>query len=321
MARLSALAGDYIQSGAIVDRQQIVALGGEDTFTLTFIEGSEEVYLNGSRLLKGVSLDYVTAPSTIILNDPLDEDDTLLLVGRATTADIPFERQVSESVEVTNGQTEVSFSYIETDSIEVYVSGPLVDRGRLSSPTDYELKEGSLDTIVLKSTFPEGTLIEGVQGTRFSSLDADNLMINDGTSIRSLSDRFSKIKDSDTYFMQSNSTQLHDVRVGLELVKWSTDVEGIPTEDSVYGEYPVLRALGSYWDPVLDSYESPLQVVSWRAVGNVLTVTTLNNSTIVDVKYVKRNTGSSRLVLASPNGTLYRVTVNDDGSTGSQLYS
>ena len=276
MARLSAMTGDYSQAGTIIDRQQIIAVGGETNFNLTFIDGAEEVYLNGARLLKGGARDYTTSTAQIILNTALVANDELLLVGRAGTNEIPFNKAVGETVVLTNGQTEVAFTAIETEGIEIYVNGLLVDRGRLTSPQDYELRANSNTTIDLKHTFPEGTVIEGVQGGRLAWVDADNLVVNDGSSSKSLSTRFRDIQGSREFFIESNGVQLQTLEVGLELKKWIVGLDGIPYED-VSGRYPVLKVSNSYWTPSVSGSDE-YSISAWSISGETMNITAVNNT-------------------------------------------
>lgn len=292
--RLSSKVGDYSNAGSIIDRQQIQADGGETVFNLTFIDGAEEVYLNGARLMKGALRDYTTSPSKITLNAALATGDDLLLVGRASANEIPYTKSVSESVVLTDeGQTEVIFSSIETESIELYVSGNLVDRGRLTSPQDFELRAGSTSTIDLKHTYPAGTIIEGVQGGRLSFVDADSLIVNDGETSKSLSDRFSKTQETKQYFIESNGAQLQDLVVGLVLKKWRIDnTTGIPMEDD-YGQYPVLKLGKSYWNPRIAGEQSEFQVITWVSAGDSLVITaadTVSGDTFT-LEYARRIPG------------------------------
>lgn len=316
MARLSAIAGDYTQSGMIVDRQQITADGGETAFTLTFIEGSEEVYLNGSRLMKGVDQDYVTSTSKITLNTPLTAGDKLLLIGRATSADLPFDRASSESVVLANGQTEVKFSSIGVEALEVYVSGPLVDRGRLVSPQDYEIKENSNDTIILTSTFSAGTIIEGVQGARLAWVDADNLVVNDGTSSKSLSARFSRIVESDEYFKRTNGTQLQDLGPGLILSTWTYPHNSSAPVLDVAGTYPTLRLGNSFWVPDYRGISGDHQAYSWTITGNTMVIDCIEVGTNLEstLIYRRRTSDHGTLFLTSPNGTQFELSVSDSGT-------
>ncbi|CAL9961733.1 hypothetical protein VPHD148_0063 [Vibrio phage D148] len=274
MARLSDLTSDYTKSGGIIDRQQIVGVGGETRFTVSFIDGAEEVYREGFRLLKGAAQDYVTGTDSngtyIELNTPLEAGDELLLIGRSNTNEIPFTRAVSESVTLSNGQLDVDFSSIETDGMEVYVSGPLVDRGRLSSPDDFEIV--SLTRITLKHSYPSGTILEGVQSARLAWVDPDNMIVNDGTKSKSLSARFRDTQESVPYFIQTNGINLENLLVGTQLKKELIDIDGIPYEDTT-GYYPVLRLSNSYWDPQISDTSLTYAVVRWDIQGQKMTIT------------------------------------------------
>lgn len=273
MARLSAITGDYTQTGTIIDRQQLVAVGGETTFKLTFVDGSEEVYLNGYRLMKGAGQDYTvdTAAGEVILNVSLEPNDELLLVGRSSANEIPYSRSSGESVVLENGQTEVIFASIETSAIEVYISGNLVDRGMLTSPQDYELRAGSTSIIDLKHTYPAGSIIEGIQGGRLAWVDADNLVVNDGVSSKSLSTRFAATQESRAFFMQTTGRNLTDISVGVQLKKSSIDLDGIPYDDDS-GSYQILRLRNSYWDPQITTGSLKYTVSSFSVSGQVLNI-------------------------------------------------
>lgn len=287
MARLSAITGDYTQTGTIIDRQQIIAVGGEDTFDLTFIDGSEEVYLNGYRLMKGSQQDYVTSTGKVTLNVSLEPGDELILVGRATTNELPFSRSVSESVVLSNGQTEVIFSAISTEALDVFVSGNLVDRGRLTSPQDYEIVSGT--TINLKHTFPAGTLVEGIQGGRMAWLDADNLVVNDGTSSKSLSSRFAETQASREFFMQTTGRNLVEISVGSQLKKSYLDLDGVPYDD-VTGNYPLIRLRNSYWEPQIPTGSDNYTVSTFTTSGQTMNIVALNTATgqLANLTYSRR---------------------------------
>ena len=324
MARLSEMVGDYTNTGMVVDRQQLVSVGGETTFKLSFIEGSEEVYVNGCRKMNGSSKDYITIPDYIVFNHPLEADDEVILIGRSSSNEMLYKRSVGESQILRDGQIEVNFQTIGTEGIDIYVGGTLTDRGKLTSPYDYVLKEGSDDSIILTNSFPEGTVIEGIQGNRSAWLDADNLIVNDGTTSRSLSDRFSKITDSDAQFIQTNSTQMQDVRVGLVLVKWSIDEYGVPYEDFINGEYPVIRIGKTYWDPDMAEHNDNFQIISWSTSGSSLSLigrTSNDISGIVrDIRYIRRKPKSSRFVMTSEDETQYELIVDNDGNLGTRPY-
>lgn len=318
MARLSAMTGDYSQAGTIIDRQQIIAVGGETNFNLTFIDGAEEVYLNGARQLKGGARDYTTSATQIILNTALAASDELLLVGRASSNEIPFNKAVGETVVLADGQTEVAFVSIETEGIEIYVNGPLVDRGRLTSPQDYELRANSNTTIDLKHTFPEGTVIEGVQGGRLAWVDADNLVVNDGTRSKSLSARFRDTQESKEFFIESNGVQLQTLVVGLELKKWRVDPStGVPVED-LAGNYPVLRVERGYWNPQILGSSLNYQVSSWNIVGDTMTIKAVDlvSGTLFDLTYGRRVAVSTALEGAVVDYGLITAAVYDTEDDG-----
>lgn len=287
--RLSSVTGDYTSAGSIIDRQQFVAVGGETTFDLTFIDGAEEVYLNGARLLFGAAQDYTrdAAGSTITLTTPLTAGDELLLVGRALANEIPFNKAQGESHTLTDGQTDVVFTSIETDGLEVYVSGPLVDRGRLETPVDYSVI--SATSIRLTHTFPAGTTLEGVQGGRLAWVDPNSMVVNDGTTTKSLSDRFRDTQESYDFFVQTTGYQLQDLATGLQLQKWRIlDETGIPQPNSA-GIYPVLRIGKSYWNPTLVGVTDIFTVQSWTVTADELLINALNSSGAArTVQYTRR---------------------------------
>lgn len=268
--RLSSVAGDYTSTGTIVDREPIVALGGETVLPLIFIEGSEEVYINGSRKFPGPAYDYTTGVNEIILATPLTAGDKVLLVGRSSTNDIPFTKSSGESVVLANGQTEVIFSSITTKGIEVFVSGLLVDRGRLTSPADYELKPNTSDTITLKHTFPAGTVLDGIQSSRLSWVDPDNLVVNDGTNSKSLSSRFRDTKESYVSWVEDTGRQKQSLVLGLLLTKWKQNSSGI-LEANPLGFHGVLNLNGVLWAPA-DNWTGDYTVISWTQTGNSLVV-------------------------------------------------
>jgi hypothetical protein len=101
MNRLSSFVGDYSSSATILDRRQFTAVGGELSFPLTYIDGGEEVYVNGDRLSKGPAFDYITKLGIIEFNRPLQEGDLIILIGRSiSTNTIPFDPV--EGVEIFN---------------------------------------------------------------------------------------------------------------------------------------------------------------------------------------------------------------------------
>lgn len=319
MARLSAIAGDYTQSGMIIDRQQYTAEGGELGFDLTFIDGSEEVYVDGARKLKGATEDYVTGTGKIIFNNPLTLDQKILLIGRASSNEIPYSRSVSESVVVENGQTEVTFLNIGTEALEVYVSGPLVDRGRLDSPQDYELKPNSSDTIILTSTFPAGTIIQGIQGDRLAWVDADNLVVNDGTDSKSLSTRFKGTLESDEYFMRTNATQLQTLSAGMILEKWLKPLNSLTPVTSALGTYPALKLGYGYWIPDMPGLTGRFQVLSWTQSGEytlIVNCLEVPSGDPLSLVYRRRTSENGRLVLQSDNGDYFELIVSNSGELG-----
>ena len=288
MARLSSKTGDYSQAGMIVDRQQLVAVGGETSFNLTFVDGSEEVYIDGARAMKGSNKEYTTSTGKITLTSPLTAGTEILLVGRASANEIPYNKASSETVVLTSGQTEVEFESIETDAIEIYINGPLVDRGRLTSPQDYELRANSNTIIDLKHTFAAGTVLEGVQGGRLAWVDANNLVVNDGSTSKSLSSRFAATQESNSFFIQTTGMNLSHLAVGTVLHKWSVGIDGAPYLDSS-GLYPILKLDGSYWMPST-SVSGSWTIASWTIGGTSLSIVAVDTTSGLPetIQYTRR---------------------------------
>lgn len=323
--RLSSVTGDYTGTGTIIDRQLITALGGETVFKLSFIDGSEEVYKDGKRLNKGASKDYTVSAGLITLVIPLTTGQELLLVGRDSTNEIPFTKSASESVILIDGQTEVIFTSIETEALELYISGPLVDRGRLASPVDYEVINST--TISLIHTYPEGSILEGVQGLRFAWLNANDLIVNDGEKSKSISSRFSDTQESIPYFIETNGLQLQTLTVGMELRRWSVDsVTGVPIAD-LAGDFPILKVGKSYWTYTGTTSSLAYSVVNWTVYGNMMSITVVDvesgESTVIPYS---RNIGTSGGSSSSSSssfsvfsidseGYLISTTIGDDTST------
>lgn len=311
MARLSNITGDYTSAGSIIDRQQFVAVGGETVFDLTFIDGAEEVYLNGARLLFGAAQDYTrdAAGSTITLTTPLTAGDELLLVGRALANEIPFNKAQGESHTLTDGQTDVVFTSIETDGLEVYVSGPLVDRGRLETPVDYSVL--SATSIRLNHTFPAGTTLEGVQGGRLAWVDPNSMVVNDGTSSKSLSDRFRDTQESYAYWIQSTGRQRQVLSNGLRLNRW-TLTDGAMVENAT-GNHSILETAGVLWE-YGNNWTDTYTVQSWNVVGDVLTVSAVDSAGAAATLTYNRRVEDNRVILTSPSGIRYSLQVDDSGT-------
>lgn len=286
--RLSTLVGDYSSTGLITDRKQYIGIGGETEFPLTFVDGSEEVYMNGGRLYKGPTRDYVTSNGLIILNEPVRADDEILLVGRAAANDIPMISEMKEVVVLTDGQTEVPFITVDTTSLDIYIGGPMVDRGRLIPQIDYTIRTDSTSIIDLKSSYPAGTSLWGIQGSRVTTRDIGDQIIFDGTRSKSLSDRFADIQDTQEFFIQSSGMQSTPAKIGTVLRRRSVDEEGYPIEDPE-GRFPVLTYKGSYWDH-LDAGEVGGFIISaFQRSGEDLIVRTIDSQgSGVDVQYVRR---------------------------------
>lgn len=292
--RLSKLTGDYSQAGGITDRIEYVSVGGELDFELTFIEGSEEVYINGARQFKGADKDYTTSEGKVSLNEALTAGDEIILVGRATTNEIPFKRSSSESVTLTDGQLAVEFQSIGTEGIDIHVSGPLVDRGRLVSPEDYTIVNDS--AIELTHTFPSGSIIEGVQGGRISWVDPDNMMVNDGSTVKSLSARFRDTQESRQFLIETTGMQIQDLVAGMELARWVVDRNtGGVVKDS-FGEFPILKLGKSYWLPQLGNSAYDYTVSSWSVSDNILSIQAIDTTLggLHTLKYLRKieNTGT-----------------------------
>lgn len=305
MTRLSSLTGDYTRTGMITDRRQYVAVGGETEYELVFIDDAEEVYINGARKFKGT--DYTTdlVRGMIVLTDPLVADDELILVGRANANDIPFTRSATESVVLTSGQTEVIFNSISTKGLEVYISGPLVDKGKLWSPQDYELRSGSDSIIDLTGTYPAGTVIEGVEGGRLTWLDADDLFVNDGTSSKTISSRFAATQESEPFLKNTTGSQIQPLTVGLTLRRWLLDNNGLASTDND-GDYPMIRLGKAYWLPGEITGNDLLDVISWTQSDYELTINVLNqtSSLIEQIKYYRMVPLSAAVNdIADSNGT------------------
>lgn len=114
MARLSSLVGEYEKNASIIDSRQYVAESGRTQYPLFYVEGAEEVYVNGVRLYSGASMDYTTPKGIIQLNRPSTAGDKILLIGRAAIQEFVQTNQV-EDVRIFNTVTDM----IEgTDSYE-----------------------------------------------------------------------------------------------------------------------------------------------------------------------------------------------------------
>lgn len=276
--RLSSMTGDYSQVGGVIDSTRIVGAGGETEISLKFVDGSEEVYLDGARLFKGSEHDYVTdeANGKILLNVPLSVGQKLIGVGRTTANDIPFTRGTSESVVLTDGQTTVELQSVNASTIDVYISGPMVDRGRLLSPIDFTVTSDT--TIELTHTFPEGSVLEVIESNRLAWVDPDNLVVNDGGKSKSLSARFRDTQESAEFFIQTNGAQLQDIHVGLLLQRWAvTDESGIPRPNDA-GIYPVLRLGNSYWNPPILNELLNYNIINWKLEDDIMKVTCIDTT-------------------------------------------
>lgn len=76
-------------------------------------------------------------------------------------ADSLEEFQVTEQFSLASNQTVVTFTDITTTALEVFIHGQLVDKGRLLAGKDYVVE--SPTTIRLKRTYPENTILLGIQ--------------------------------------------------------------------------------------------------------------------------------------------------------------
>lgn len=267
--RLSDYTGNYIDNGTVVDRVQRIADGGESFFSLTFDKGNEEVYVDGKRLLEGASLGYVAESDGIRLNTPLADGQKFLAIGRTSTGSIPFAASEIEKVELTDGQRVVELKVIGTAGTIYYVSGVNVDRGRLSSPADYTVTDDN--TITLKATYPGGTLLSAVRGQQVAWPDPNDMVVDDGRTRRSLSDRFQDLKGSYQYFIEIEGTQLQDLQADLTIQKWTVQ-SGTPILDP-QGNYPTLIFDSSAWT-LEEGLTGNYVVSSWTRSRNTLTITT-----------------------------------------------
>ncbi len=326
MARLSNYSGDYTQAGTILDRQQHTAAGGETTYTLTFIDGAEEVYVNGFRQSKGPSAQYTTNGNQIIFAAPLVANDVVILIGRSGTNDTPFSRANGETVVLTNGQRVVTFNTIGTEAIELYVTGPLVDKGRLISPTDYTVTTTS--SITLTESYPAGTVLEGIQGNRLAWVNPNDLLVNDGSSTKSLSARFADIVESNEYFTLSTGHRTQELLAGITLQRWALNTATGVIEANAGGRFPVLVLNGVYWDPSDNGVALNFMVSSWTITNDALLISTFDttNGAPFTITYNPRviNTstiGSHPLVLASTGSSASgtrasTISSNNAASTG-----
>ena len=66
----------------------------------------------------------------------------------------------SEAIELTDGQTTVTTVAVNAETAVFYITGLRVDRGKLQSPTDYTVTNGS--TIELTSSFPSGSVLSAL---------------------------------------------------------------------------------------------------------------------------------------------------------------
>ena len=275
--RLSNFTGDYNLTGTIIDKNQFTAVGGEGIALLNFIDGSEEVYKNGKRLSKGPAQEYTTEKGKIRFAVPLANGDKMILIGRSSTNELPFTKGNSESITLEDGQMNISFRSISTEAIEVYIGGVLAVKGRLTAPQDFVVESDS--SIRLTSSYPAGTVLDGVQGGRLAWVDPNNLMVSDGVTTKSLSNRFSNTQESVPFFIQTNGVQLHELTVGLIIQRWSIKSDsGIPELDEA-GTYPVLRVGKSYWNPPSISATSGYKVVSWVETDTALNISAIDTST------------------------------------------
>ena len=74
------------------------------------------------------------------------------------------ESTLKESVTVDSAQTEVTFSVISPGNATFYVSGFGVDNGRLIQGVDYTVSTTISKTIELTNSYPDNTIILGIQG-------------------------------------------------------------------------------------------------------------------------------------------------------------
>lgn len=124
MTRLSSLVGNYENAATIIDSRQYIAEGGETQYALNYLEGAEEVYVNGVRLYRGAAQDYTTPKGIIQLNEPSTAGDKILLIGRSAVQeyielgqveDVRIFRTVADMIEGTDayeGQKIQTLGYV-----------------------------------------------------------------------------------------------------------------------------------------------------------------------------------------------------------------
>lgn len=275
MARLSDITGQYQQVGGLLQEQTLVAVGGETEFSLTFTPGNEEVYINGSRLVRGSNQDYTTLNGKILLNDALKQGDIILLIGRSADTSIAQTRSQSETISLTSGQRQVNFVTITTSPLEVYVSGPQVDSAWLVAGKDFTISTAS--TIQLTSSYPEGSSLTGVQGNRNAWVDPTSMVVDDTRGAKDLGSRFRDTMESTPYFRYSTGRQLNSMAVNLVIQRWIPTPNGIQvvTEAGDLGYYPVIDVQNVLWEPQIEGTDS-YRVTGWTINGVNMTVNSIN---------------------------------------------
>lgn len=282
MARLSDLAGQYQQTGGLLQHSTLTAVGGETSLPLTFTDGNEEVYLNGSRLINGATSDYTTTNGMIWFNEPLGIGDVVLLIGRSASSDIAQTRGSAETVVTGSVQFDpnhrtIIFSTIETDPLVVFISGLHVDNGQLAPALDYTVVDSR--TITLRESYPEGTQVTGVQGNRTAWVDPSSMVVNDGTSSKDLSSRFRDTMESLAYFRWSNGRQIQNISTNLTVSRWLPTSIGLSPDP--IGEYPVIQVNGVLYNPTfegVDDYNN-IPANGWTVSGRDLTINCTNKRT------------------------------------------
>ena len=291
--RLSNITNNYQDTGGIVDRQQITVTDGTlRIYPLTYVPGSEEVYVNGDRKSSGSDKHYTTVEGGghIAFTYDLNTSDEIILVGRSTVNEIPYTRAVSESIILNDGQTDVILVSVETLGAELFVSGSGIDSKRLISVQDYNIL--STKNISLTSSYPAGTLLEVVQSARLAWVDPNNLMVNANGYIRSLSSRFDGIQSSYDYYVEKNGRQIASLFVGYVLRRWKmNDNTGVITTNPE-GEYATLVVSGSAWIPRV-SISGVWVVNTWEVDGDELRITVREQTTleVQELLYVRADGG------------------------------
>lgn len=110
-------------------------------------------------------------------------------------------------------------------------------------------------------------------------IDADSLVVDDGETSDTLSNRFSRIRESDKHFMETNGVNLQDLATNLEIRKWVINSSNGSPEVDNSGLHPVLRLGRSYWNPGVSDSDLVFKVVTWNITGNDLAITATDTNT------------------------------------------